>query len=171
MTYVERAFLQINESKRIKGADSIDFCACYTVDIYQNFCSGILMRFKQVGVAKGGMRALKAVVLLTIALMCHFSLAADSDTEGVVSKIVTMPVVNGKHIVRIYFSSYISDRWGCLQNQGYIEANDATTTLDGKGLDRLLALAATAFATGKMLGIDSPGTNPCTDANMFWLIQ
>jgi hypothetical protein len=117
------------------------------------------------------MKIMKAIVMLVIVFMCNFSLAADSDTEGMVSKIATMPVVNGKHTVRIYFASYISDRWGCLQNQGYIEANDATTSLDGKGLDRLLALAATAFATGKMLGVDSPGTNPCTDANMFWLIQ
>ena len=72
--------------------------------------------------------------------------AADTaDTEGKVAKVVTLPVVDGKHSVRIYFASYTSDRWGCLQNIGYIEANDMSTYVDAKALDRFLALAITAL--------------------------
>jgi hypothetical protein len=94
-----------------------------------------------------------------------------ADTQGTVSRVVTLPVINGKHAVRIYFSSVTSDRWGCLQNPGYIEANDATANLDAKGLDRLVALATAALAADLTLGIDSPGTNPCSDANSFYLIR
>ena len=97
--------------------------------------------------------------------------AQAADTQGIVSRVVTLPVVNGKHTVRIYFSSYTSDRFQCLQNYGYIEANDATPHLDTKGLDRLVALALTALSSDMILGIDSPGTSPCTDANMFHLIK
>jgi hypothetical protein len=94
-----------------------------------------------------------------------------ADVQGIVSQVVTLPVVNGKHVVRIYFSSYTHDRWLCLQNTGYVEANDASPNLDAKGLDRLVALALTAVSSGMVLGIDSPGINPCTDANMFHLIK
>jgi hypothetical protein len=94
-----------------------------------------------------------------------------ADTQGIVSRVVTLPVVNGKHVVRIYFSSYTSDRFLCLQNTGYIEANDASPNLDTKGLDRLVALALTALSSDMILGIDSPGANPCTEANMFHLIK
>lgn len=94
-----------------------------------------------------------------------------ADTQGTVSQVVTLPVVGGKHTVRIYFSSYESDRWSCLKNFGYVEMNDAGPYLDGKGLDRALALATTALASGLTLGVDSPSTNPCTDANMVWLIK
>ena len=97
--------------------------------------------------------------------------AQAADTQGIVSQVVTLPVVNGKHVVRIYFSSYTSDRFLCLQNTGYVEANDASPHLDAKGLDRLVALALTAMSSGMILGVDSPGTNPCTEANMFHLIK
>ena len=117
---------------------------------------------------------LKLRVGITAALLCILAAGvsnATPDIQGKVSKVVTLPVAAGKHAVRIYFSSHVNDRWGCLQNFGYIEANDATIYLDAKGLDRLVALATTALATDMTLAIDSPGTNPCTDANMFYLIK
>jgi hypothetical protein len=87
------------------------------------------------------------------------------DTEGKVARVVTPPTVAGKHVVRIYFSSFTSDRWGCLQNPGYVEAHDAGPYVDAKALDRLVALALAAMATDMTLSIDSPGANPCTEAN------
>jgi hypothetical protein len=94
-----------------------------------------------------------------------------ADTQGVVSSVVTMPVANGKHVVRIYFSSYTQDRWLCLQNTGYVEASDASAYLDAKGLDRLVALALTAMSSDMILGIDSSGANPCSEGVMFYLIK
>jgi len=73
--------------------------------------------------------------------------------------------------VQIYFSSYTNDRWGCIQSVDYVGANDGTAYLDAKGLDRLVALATTALAADLTFAIDSPGTNPCTSANMFYLIK
>lgn len=103
--------------------------------------------------------------------MLGVGIARAGDTDGFVSKIVVPPITNGKHIVRIYFSSYTADRWGCLQGLGYIEANDGTPYADSKALDRFITLATVALTTSKKLSIDSPSTNPCTDANMFALIQ
>jgi hypothetical protein len=113
----------------------------------------------------------KLTCIALIVLFSGIGVANAADTQGKVSKVVTLPVTNGKHIVRIYFSSHTSDRWGCLQTLGYIEANDGSPTLDAKGLDRLVALATTAIAAEMTLGIDSPGTTPCTEANMFHLIK
>lgn len=115
------------------------------------------------------MRKLTGILLFVLAT--SVGVVAAADTQGKVSKIVTLPVTNGKHVVRIYFSSHTNDRWLCLQNQGYIEANDGSPNLDAKGLDRLIALAAVAISTEMTLGIDSPGANPCTEANMFFLVK
>lgn len=104
-------------------------------------------------------------------LVSSVGAATAADTQGIVSRVVTLPVAAGKHTVRIYFSSYSNDRWSCLQTLGYIEANDASTNLDAKGLDRLVALATTALAADLTLGIDSPGSNPCTESNTFYLIK
>jgi hypothetical protein len=117
----------------------------------------------------------KLTIGIAAVLACAFAAsvarAEPPDSAGKVSEIVTRPVYSGKHIVRIHFSSYTQDRFGCLQNLGYIEANDATPYLDGKGLDRLLALATMALVTGMTLGMDSPGDGPCVNANMFRLIR
>lgn len=117
------------------------------------------------------MAKLKSLVAYTLLLTPWIGVANAADTQGTVSRVVTLPVTSGKHIVRIYFSSYTNDRWGCLQNFGCIEANDASPNLDAKGLDRLVALATTALAADLTLGIDSPGTNPCAESNMFYLIK
>src|SRR5436190_13550823 len=100
------------------------------------------------------------LVAALLALVCAASMAAAADTEGVVSRVVVLPVTNGKHVLRIYFASYVNDRWGCLQGIGYIEANDTSAYVDAKALDRALVLATTALTAGIPLGIDSPGTNP-----------
>jgi hypothetical protein len=113
----------------------------------------------------------KLTCIASVLLSLGAGVANAADTQGKVSKVVTLPVMNGKHVVRIYFSTYTSDRFGCLQNLGYIEANDASPYLDAKGLDRLVGLAATAIASDMTLGLDSPGVNPCTEANMFHLIK
>lgn len=116
-------------------------------------------------------------VLACVALMASSAVMAQApplpDAQGIVSRVVTLPVSNGKHVVRIYFASFSRDRFGCLASPGpgYIEAHDASASLDTKGLDRLVALALTALSTGMTLGIDSPGSSPCTEANMFHLIH
>lgn len=111
--------------------------------------------------------------IVSTLLLTIFSIegATAADTQGMVSRVVTLPVTNGKHAVRVYFSSYTNDRWNCLQNLGYVEANDASSNLDSKGLDRLVALATIALAADLTLGMDSPGANPCTESNMFYLIK
>jgi hypothetical protein len=114
---------------------------------------------------------LKFTVIPFLVLASGIGVANAADTQGKVSKIVTLPVTNGKHVIRIYFSSYTNDRWGCLQNPGYIEANDGAPNLDAKGLDRLVALATTAMAADMTLGIDSSGVTPCTEGVMFYLIK
>ena len=65
-----------------------------------------------------------AVVALSL---CWPGLTYAADTEGKVSQIVMPPVQNGKHVVRIYFSTRINDRWGCPQNPGYIDTNNASS--------------------------------------------
>lgn len=112
----------------------------------------------------------KSIACATLVASLAGSVQA-ADTQGIVSRVVTMPVVNGKHAVRIYFSSYTHDRWQCLQNPGYVEANDASPYLDAKGLDRLVALALTALSSDVILGIDSSGASPCTEGVMFYLIK
>lgn len=113
------------------------------------------------------MKKLAAVVIFFLAL----GVANAADTQGKVSRIVTLPVTNGKHVVRVYFASHTNDRWGCLQSLGYVEAHDQSSYLDAKGLDRLVALASTAIAADMTLGIDSSGSNPCTEGVMFYLIK
>lgn len=109
--------------------------------------------------------------IASLMLASGVGVASAADTQGKVSRVVTLPLTNGNHIVRIYFSSHTNDRWGCLQSLGCVEANDGSTHLDAKGLDRLLALASTAIATDMTLGLDSHGSNPCTEAVMFHLIK
>lgn len=109
--------------------------------------------------------------IVFLALFLGAGVASAADSQGKVSRVVTMPVTNGKHIVRVYFSSYTSDRWGCLQNLGYIEASDASPNLDAKGLDRLVAMAMTAMASDMTFAIDSSGGSPCAEGVMFYLIK
>lgn len=113
----------------------------------------------------------KLTIIGMLLLVSGIGLASAADTQGKVSRIVTMPVTNGKHVVRIYFSSHTNDRWDCLPTPGYVEAHDGGPYLDAKGLDRLVALATTAMATEMTFGIDSNGASPCTDGVMFYLIK
>ena len=114
---------------------------------------------------------LKLTGIVFLVLASGIGVASAADTQGKVSKVVTLPVTNGKHVVRIYFSSHTSDRWNCLQTLGYVEANDGSPYLDAKGLDRLVALATTAMAAEMTFAIDSSGGSPCTEGVMFYLIK
>ena len=117
------------------------------------------------------MPKLQRIIVAISLTLCTGASYALGDTQGIVSQVVTEPIVSAQHKLRIYFSTVHNDRWACLSTQGYIETSDTASGMDAKSLDTVMALALTALATGASLAFDSPGTNPCTNGNMAWLIK
>jgi len=90
------------------------------------------------------------------------------DTQGKVDKVKVLGQSNG---IRIYLSAIENDRWGCIQDKGYVVVREATSTVDAKSLDRILSLALTAMSTGYTLGIDSQAGDPCNNGSQGFLIK
>jgi hypothetical protein len=93
------------------------------------------------------------------------------DTQGVVSAVRLRQATGGTHSFEIWFSSTSRDRWGCIQSDGYILVSETAAGMTIDNYKRIFAIALAAQVAGKVLALDSAGTNPCTSANMAWMVD
>lgn len=100
-----------------------------------------------------------------------FAASPVGDTQGKVKSVNVKPVVNGEHKLQVRFSTIENDRWNCHSGQGYIEVTDSSSYVSTEQFKMILSMALSAQASGKSLAFDSPGTDPCTTANMAWIIS
>lgn len=93
------------------------------------------------------------------------------DTQGLVAAVRLLPAGGGVSTFQVWFSSVSNDRWGCLQNNGFVTVSESNAAVPPDHFKRLFATALTAQATGKELALDSAGANPCSNAVMGWMVN
>jgi hypothetical protein len=93
------------------------------------------------------------------------------DTQGVVAAVRVMVPSGGVHSFQVWFASASNDRWSCVQSNGYVIVSESTLGMTSENYKRIFAIALAAQASGKALALDSASTNPCTSANVAWMVD
>ena len=96
-----------------------------------------------------------------------------ADTMGKVTsvRVVHSGVNGGKSAFQIWFEDGTRDRWGCLALQSYILVREDGLGVTPDSFKMIFSVALAAQSTGKVLAVDSNGTDPCINANSAWMIN
>lgn len=93
------------------------------------------------------------------------------DTQGIVSAIRVLAPVNGVHSFEVWFSSTSNDRFGCIQNYGYVVVSTSTMSMTADSFKQIFATALAAQTTGKPLALDSwSAGNTCSGVIIAWMV-
>ncbi len=93
------------------------------------------------------------------------------DTKGNVKavRVVHSAVNNGKASFQIFFENPTRDRFQCLANDGYILVREDGVGVTLESFKMMFSIALAAQASGKVLAVDSSGTDPCINVNIAWI--
>lgn len=115
------------------------------------------------------MKILISLILILIS-MPSYSLSA-GDTKGKVKavRVVHSGVNGGKASFQIWFENQTRDRFKCLSSDGYILVREDGIGVTLESFKMMFSVALAAQASGKVLTVDSAGTDPCINANTIWM--
>lgn len=117
---------------------------------------------------------MKKIILLALALVLLISSFAfaypTGDTQGTVESVLIRND-NAGTTIRIYFSTYTNDRWGCSTSPGYVEITTRNAYVSSLALAFMYDSAMTAKAEGKQFAVDSAGGSAaCTESTVGWIV-
>ena len=91
------------------------------------------------------------------------------DTQGIVAAVRIRPAAGSVNSFEVWFSPTHNDRWSCLGG-GPIIVYENGIGVTPASYKQLFAIALLAQQTGKVLALDSSGTNPCSNVNTAWIV-
>jgi len=91
------------------------------------------------------------------------------DTQGIVAAVRVRYATGSVQSFEVWFSQTQNDRWGCLGG-GPIIVYDNGYGVTAQSYKQIFAIALMAQQTGKVLALDSSGTNPCSNVNTAWIV-
>lgn len=92
------------------------------------------------------------------------------DTSGKVTAVRTVNNTNKDYnSFQIWLTDVTNDRWDCIKDNGYIVVRDNTSSVNSESLKMMFSIALAAQTSGKMLNLDSSGTDPCGNVNQAWM--
>ena len=110
---------------------------------------------------------MKKLFVLLVSIM-SFSANAEvpaGDTSGKVAAVYIENNLSGHDAFKIYFSSTSSDRWKCIENDGYIKVRSNGIGVSSDSYKMMFSMAMAAQASNKTLTVNSAGSDPCINAN------
>lgn len=109
------------------------------------------------------------VVLAVISLPSYCLPVGDTKGNVTSVRVVHSGVNAGEASFQIFFENQTRDRWGCLASDGYILVRDGGLGVTPESFKMMFSVALAAQATGKVLAVDSSGTDPCINVNTAWM--
>lgn len=114
---------------------------------------------------------MKRITYLLLLLPLLANALPTGDTQGIVSAVRVKAAVNGAHAFEVWFAATSNDRFGCIQNDGYVVVSETASAMTPDNYKRIFAIALAAQAAGRTLAVDSGGTNPCESVIVAWMVN
>jgi hypothetical protein len=114
-------------------------------------------------------KVLISIVLILITLPSYSLPTGDTVGKVTAVRVVHSGVNNGKASFQIFFENQTRDRFGCLASDGYILVREDGFGVTIESFKMMFSIALAAQASGKVLAVDSSGTDPCINANIVWM--
>lgn len=117
------------------------------------------------------MKKLLIAVCFLVTLLVSVNCYAFGDTQGYIDRVAVILDSSGTTI-RVYFSSFQNDRWGCSTNPGYVEITTRSSYVSVAAISMMYDLIMTAKQNNKPIAMDSPGGGviSCYQANTAWVV-
>lgn len=116
-------------------------------------------------------KVLFITIIITLTGYANISRALPGgDTKGNVAAVKVLNTNNNRgNVFKVYFSNSINDRWGCIVADSSITVREDSEFVSPATYKQLYSMALTAMASGKVMALDSAGTEPCQNANSGWI--
>jgi hypothetical protein len=111
------------------------------------------------------------ILPLTLASLIVNAALPVGDTQGTVKAVRTLTPAAGAHSFEIWFVAAQNDRWGCVQNPGYVRVRENGPSMTSEGFKHIFAIALAAQAAGKVLAVDSNGVDPCNSGVSAYMVD
>lgn len=111
-------------------------------------------------------------ILVSLVLYAGISTAAlpTGDTQGKVSAVRVLNTSSGGNSFRVYFTSTTSDRFLCIQTNGYITVRENGLSVSPESYKYMYSMALAALTSGKALALDSSASEPCENVNASMMV-